>query len=54
VILPQTAIFGCFNMSHAYRSGVRFSTYLSLPFFTGRANGAPILNWLFVRLNRFG
>jgi len=34
--------------------GVRFSTYLSLLSITGRANGLPIVNRLFVRLNRFG
>jgi len=33
--------------------GVRFSTYLSLPSITGRANGVRTLNRLFVRLNRF-
>jgi len=41
-------------MSHAYRSGGMFSTYISLPSITGRANSVPILNRLFVRLNRFG
>jgi len=42
VILPQTAIFGCFNSSPCHMhegQGVRFSTYLSLPSITGRANG---------------
>jgi len=43
-------------MSQAYTTGqaARFSTYLSLPSVRGRANGVPILNRLFVRLNRFG
>jgi len=57
VILPQTAIFGCFNSSPCHMptdQGVCFSTYLSFPSITGRANGVPILNRLFVRLNRFG
>jgi len=57
VILPQTAIFGCFNSSPCHKptgQGVRFLTYLSLPSIRGRANGVPILNRLFVRLNRFG
>jgi len=57
VILPHTAIFGSFNSSPCHRptgQGVRFSTYLSLPSIRGRANGVPILNRLFVRVNRFG
>jgi len=42
-------------MSQAYTGqGVRFSTYLSLSSIVGRDNGVPILNRLFVRLNRFG
>jgi len=56
VTLPQTAIFGCFNSSPCHMptgQGIRFSTYLSLPSITGRANGVPILKRLFVRLNRF-
>jgi len=57
MILPQTAIFGCFISFPCHMptgQGVRFSTYLSLPSITGRANGVPMVNRLFVRLNRFG
>jgi len=57
VILPQTAIFGCFNSSPCHRptgQGVRLSTDLSLPSVRGRANSVPILNRLLERLNRFG
>ena len=48
---PETAIFGLLcqvSMSQVYWSGViRFSTSLSLPSITGRANGIFILNRVF-------
>jgi len=54
---PQTAILGCFDGFPCDRptsQELHFSTYLSLPSVTGRANSVPIQNRFFCRTYRFG
>ena len=50
---PKPPFCGCFDGSPCDRptsQGLRFSTSLRIPSVTGRANGVPALNRLFVRL----